>query len=93
MHRFSLIAAAAAAALLGTTAHAASKPVTTSDLDLSTPAGQAELDSRIARAARAVCGGQSTDSRMRTLDRECMSKATASARAAIAANRAVKTGG
>lgn len=93
MHRLTLAAAAAAATLLATTAHAGSKAVTTSDLDLSTPAGQAELETRIARAARQLCAASVTGTRMRTVDQECMSKATASARAAIAANSSAKLGG
>lgn len=52
------IAAIAAATLALSTApaFAGSVSVNYKDLDLSTPAGQAELDHRLDRAAREVCG-------------------------------------
>lgn len=93
MQRISLIAAAAAAALMGTAAHAASKAITTADLDLSTPKGQAELDSRIARAARAVCSSQVTGTRLRTVDQDCVAKATAATRSELAARDGARPGG
>ncbi|MET0178992.1 MAG: UrcA family protein [Novosphingobium sp.] len=93
MQRLTLIAAAAAAALMGTTAHAGAKAVRTSDLDLSTPAGQAELDSRIARAARAVCSSQTTGTRLRSVDQDCVRKAAAATRAELAAGEGARSGG
>jgi UrcA family protein len=60
MNRFALIAAAAAASLaLAAPAAAQDEPaveVEIGDLDTSTPHGAAELQRRIAAAARRVCG-------------------------------------
>lgn len=87
-----VILAASAFALfaLGPVALAASKEIKTSDLDLSTPAGQAELDSRIMHAARAVCASRRTGTRIRNseADKVCMAQAVASARAALGARAA-----
>jgi len=51
------VAGAAALALLATAAQAAPITVKASDLDLSTPAGQKELDKRAEQAATALCKG------------------------------------
>lgn len=90
-----LIAASVATALLfGTAARAETREVRTSDLDLTTAAGQAKLDSRIDSAARALCRIDRTGSRIVGIDPECHAKAVASARESLAARRiANKSGG
>ncbi len=60
---FALSAIASAATLTPTLAAepaSVTSIVRTADLDLSSPAGQQQLDSRIARAAREVCGEASS---------------------------------
>lgn len=52
-----ILAGVASVALLSTAAQAASVTVKASDLDLSGPAGQQELDRRAEAAAKAVCKG------------------------------------
>jgi UrcA family protein len=52
-----VIAAAASLALLAGAAHAAPMTVKASDLDLSTAAGQKELDKRAESAAKTLCRG------------------------------------
>jgi UrcA family protein len=72
------------------TAHAAtqdSAQVRFTDLDLSSPEGQAKLDKRIAVAARAVCSDALTGSRIKTVDSECMTRARASIEKQLAARR------
>ena len=60
--RFTLSAAALAAALLSLSpaAYAAAPSVSWKDLDLTTDAGKAELDSRITVAAQTICTSQIT---------------------------------
>ena len=56
--------------------------VRTADLDLSTPAGQHQLDSRLAIAAREVCGAASdADLEGKNDVRQCRADTLASARA------------
>lgn len=58
MTKFSkILAGAASLALLAGAAHAETLSVKASDLDLSSPAGQKELDKRAEGAARAACKG------------------------------------
>ena len=95
MTRSALIAASAAIAILfAGTARAETRQVRTSDLDLATAAGQAELDARIDRAARAVCKLERTGSRIAGIDEDCRARAAASAREALAARGlTTKSGG
>jgi UrcA family protein len=74
----------AAAAVLGAAfaipAAAESVAVKYSDLDLSTSAGQAQLERRINNAARSICGSDSanTGTRLRSDDaRQCLENAKA----------------
>ena len=86
MNRSALIAACAAATtLFATAAHAETREVRTSDLDLASPGGQIQLDARIDRAARAVCRIERTGSRIAAIDEACRAKAAASARETLAA--------
>ena len=86
MNRSALIAACAASAILFTTAaRAETRMVQTSDLDLSTAAGQTKLDRRIDLASRAVCRIERTGSRIAQIDEECRAKAAASVRETLAA--------
>ncbi len=89
-----IAASLATALLLGTAARAETREVRTSDLDLTTAAGQAKLDRRIDGAARALCRTDRTGSRIVVIDPECHSKAVASARESLAARSiADKSGG
>lgn len=82
---FVATASAAMLVALSPTATASEQQIKTSDLDLATPAGQAKLDTRIMRAARAACARQNTGTRLaRSTDGECVAKAAASAREALA---------
>jgi UrcA family protein len=72
------------------TAHAATQDraqVRFTDLDLSSPEGQAKLDKRIAVAARTVCSNAYTGSRVKKADGECMARARASIEQQLAARR------
>ncbi|HUQ13817.1 MAG TPA: UrcA family protein [Novosphingobium sp.] len=83
-----LIATGSVATLiaLSPVAQAADRQIKTSDLDLSSPKGQAELDKRVMRAARALCTGEVTGTRLAPKeDKECIARAAASAREALAA--------
>ena len=84
----SILAATAAAsiALLAPVAQASEQKIKTADLDLSTAEGQAKLDARIMRAARTACLRNNTGTRInRSTDDDCVAKAAASAREALAA--------
>ena len=98
MTRTLTAAAAAALATLATfaamsSAHAKSTAVQVADLDLSTAAGQAKLESRIASAARAVCKSEITGSRMARIDESCVAQARASIEKQLAARRTTSTNG
>ena len=95
MIRSALLAASAAAAILFTaSASANTREIQTSDLDLSSVAGQTKLDRRIDLAARAVCRVAVTGSRIAHIDEECRAKAAASARETLAARGlTTKSGG
>lgn len=89
------LAAAAAAfatfACFATTSPAfaqTSTAVKVSDLDLSSPAGQAALDKRLAAAARAVCSQSITGSRLTRIDDACVARAKTSIEHQLAARRA-----
>lgn len=94
MHRArSLLLAIAATSLAATPALATpqgeenSASVTYHDLDLSSAEGQAELDARIERAARQVCGldERQTGSRIRNREaRDCVEEAKRSFARALA---------
>lgn len=79
MRRLLPIAAAAAGALLAAQpAIAESQTVHYQDLDLSTPAGQKKLESRIDKAAKDICGlnDVATGTRIRDRDaEECVARA------------------
>lgn len=87
------LAAAAAAfatfACFATTsqAFAQNASVKVSDLDLSSPAGQAKLEQRIVRAARTVCGETPTGSRVSHVDPACVGRARAIIERQLAARR------
>lgn len=94
----STAAAAAAFAIFATfaampSAHAKSTAVQVADLDLSTAAGQAKLDTRINRAVRNVCSEAVTGSRIATIDKDCAVKARASIEKQIAARRTTPRNG
>jgi len=95
MTRYALIAASAATAILfATAARADTREIQTSDLDLTSVAGQTKLDARIDRAARAVCRVEVTGSRIARVDEACRAKAAASARETLAARGlTTKSGG
>jgi UrcA family protein len=90
----SLTAAAAAALATFATfsmmpnAYAATTTVEIADLDLNSAEGQAKLDARIARAARAVCKDAVTGSRVSAIDADCVKTAKASIEKQLAARRA-----
>lgn len=82
-----ILAAALGAAMLSAPAFAGPAGVSYADLDLATPAGQAQLDRRIDKAAREMCG--ITDIRTGTLlqstsSKECYQATKASARKQVA---------
>lgn len=92
MTRTLTAAAAAALATFATfaampSAHAATTAVKVSDLDLATAEGQAKLDERLDSAARRVCKGTITGSRIAKVDSECTAKARASLEQQVAALR------
>lgn len=75
-------------------AQASTQQIKTADLDLSTAEGQAKLDSRIMRAARSACARNNTATRInRSSDDECVARAAASAREALAAQVPVSNRG
>lgn len=53
------------------------------DLNLSSPAGQAQLDRRIVNAINHVCGGPSSDLRERQARKACRAKARSDALAQV----------
>ena len=84
--------ATAGAALAGEAPAGRQTTVRYADLDLTTAAGQAKLDQRIDRAARAACSSQ-VDSRIARVDAACFAHAKASTEREMAAVRAVPRGG
>jgi UrcA family protein len=93
------IAAAAAAfatfACFATTsaAFAETAAVQITDLDLSSADGQAKLEQRITRAARAVCSSAVTGSRIAKVDAACVGKARAAIEQQLASRRAQSQNG
>ena len=82
-----ILAAALAATAFAVPAAADTVAVKYSDLDLSTPAGQASLERRINNAAKSICGADSTivGSRIPTDDaRQCMESAKSRVHAQVA---------
>ena len=106
LRSIALAATACAAATLSMTAPAAAADITVmpesvtvrvsyADLNLASAEGRAQLDRRIAGAARSICGTYfPTDLRMFALVRDCREDAIASARipTAVASNAVVLTG-
>ena len=85
--RMSLATIAALGLAVSTSAHAASVNIKYDDLNLDTPQGQAKLDRRITKAARAICGIDQTTVESRVRDPEavaCVKKAKAKAHAQVA---------
>lgn len=81
-----LAAASAFGLVLAAQGHAATQiTVDHSDLDLSTSAGQAELDKRIDKAAKKACTVVApTGTMMKKLDRDCYEAAVGSVRQNVA---------
>lgn len=84
MRHFALTLAIAIAAASATPALAADARLAWNDLDLSTPAGKAELDSRIEAAAQQVCMPEAVTG-SRIVRRNAAPSCLADARSAIAA--------
>jgi UrcA family protein len=85
--RYPAILAAALAAAIALPAAAETVAVEYADLDLSTKAGQDQLERRIDNAARAVCGVDNarTGTRLRSQDaKDCYAEAKAQVHAQIA---------
>ena len=85
MTRMSMIAAAAASALLASSPVAAGPAVIhLADLDLSSPAGRTMLDRRVARALEAACGSyfQASPEETREID-ACRKQGLAEVRPAV----------
>jgi UrcA family protein len=94
------LAAAAAAfatfACFATTSQAFAETavVQVDDLDLSSAKGQAKLEQRINRAAKAVCSEAATGSRIASVDSECVGRARAAIERQLASRRVQsQTGG
>lgn len=77
----------AAAPALAETPQQRTVTITTTGIDLATPAGQKELNWRIARAVRQVCDTYTADASSRILSEEakaCVAKARSSAERQVA---------
>jgi UrcA family protein len=85
--------AACACLAIAPQASAGTAHVRFADLDLSSAEGQAELQKRIATAARTVCSYTTTGTRIRSVDAECMPRARASIEHQLVGRRASAANG
>lgn len=78
-----ILAAMAVATAAVSPAETPSITVSYADLNLASPAGRAALETRVARAARRVCDGATTDLRSLMATRKCITLAQNTARPQI----------